>query len=388
MRHMVRITVAVMVASLLAGVTLSADGNELRIRRRQLVITSAMANCDAGTLIASGRNVGSQPPHVTLALAPLLNVTSPTIEGVFQADLPAGFCVNPGPGSYLLTVMRTRMRHRHRWLKHTKKDLALFEVAIGAVTLDEFDVHTGDASAHHSRYTNAEAIAAVDLPTHAGMIAVHHLPYGDSDAISAVADNISNAGIVKNEIDTLIAAHAAIGDAHHAPGGGGGGGGPISILAVSTDEQGTGDSTGEVDLFTFNLDDPHKLAANGEAIEIEAWGTVAAGFIFGEKRQVTLKFGTEVVADSTLRGMGIGTIWRLTATIIRAGEDSQVAIGTTELLPATGTGPFIRPLSVNPAEDDDVLIPITVTGKSTGTTAINTDRVVLKGVTIRRIDAP
>ena len=42
--------------------------------------------------------------------------------------VPDAFCDDPGTS--LLTVMRSRMNWRRRWLKLTKKDLAVFEVAI------------------------------------------------------------------------------------------------------------------------------------------------------------------------------------------------------------------------------------------------------------------
>ena len=73
MRHMVRIAVAVMAASLLAGVTLSAnDDDELRIRRNQLVILNATPDCDAGMITIAGENYGTlYVPHVTLNLVEL-----------------------------------------------------------------------------------------------------------------------------------------------------------------------------------------------------------------------------------------------------------------------------------------------------------------------------
>ena len=42
--------------------------------------------------------------------------------------VPDAFCDDPG--TYLLTVIRSRMNWRRRWLKLTKKDVADFEVAI------------------------------------------------------------------------------------------------------------------------------------------------------------------------------------------------------------------------------------------------------------------
>ena len=232
MRHMVRIALAVMVASLLTGVTLRADDDELRIRRRQLVITGAMADCGAGTLIATGMNFGSQPPHVTLALTELLNVTPP-IEGVFQADLPASFCNDPGPGSYLLTVMRTRMRHRHRWLKHTKKDLALFEVAIGVATLDDvtglqsqIDENADDIATNAADIaTNVGAIGtnAGDITTNAGGITTNAggITTNAGGITTNAADITTNAGDIATNAGNIATNAADIA----ALGGGGGGGG-------------------------------------------------------------------------------------------------------------------------------------------------------------------
>ena len=110
MRHMVRITVAVVVAtmaSVATGVTLSAnDEDELRIRRNQLVILKATPDCDAGTITIGGANYGAlYVPHVTLNLVEL-DVISAYHNGVV-AYLPPGLCDTPG--TYLLTVMRVEM---------------------------------------------------------------------------------------------------------------------------------------------------------------------------------------------------------------------------------------------------------------------------------------
>ena len=120
-----------MVASLLAGVTLSAnDEDELRIRRNQLVILKATPDCDAGTITIGGENYGAvYVPHVTLNLVEL-EVISAYHNGVV-AYLPAEFCNTPG--TYLLTVMRVEMKYRHWWLKLTNKDLGTLAVTIGAV---------------------------------------------------------------------------------------------------------------------------------------------------------------------------------------------------------------------------------------------------------------
>ena len=152
MRHMVRIAVAVMVASLLAGVTLRADDddddrNERRTRRSQLVILNAMPDCEAGIITIAGENYGTgHVPHVTLNLVEL-DVISAYHNGV-MAYLPPDLCETPG--TYLLTVMRAEMKYRRRWLKLTNKDLGTFDVTIGAegpAGADGADGATGPAGA-------------------------------------------------------------------------------------------------------------------------------------------------------------------------------------------------------------------------------------------------
>ena len=257
MRHMVRIALAVMVASLLTGVTLRADDddddrddnrhehrNELRIRKRQVVVFNVIPSCDADpsssdTIMVTGRNFGTLDPHVTLKLIELdvvsLDVSDPDID-VAVVTLPAAFCNEPA--TYLLTVMRTRMRHRHRWLKHTKKDLALFEVAIGAATLqditDELEDHADNESAHHDPFTavDAENVAQGLVGTHAGDDSAHHLPFTSADAIAAVA-GIGLAGVgFDDDVNALIEEHAGIDDVHHDPEDGGAGGGGLQGYEV------------------------------------------------------------------------------------------------------------------------------------------------------------
>ena len=257
MRHMIRLAVAVMVASLLTGVTVSAHDSELRVRRNQLVITSAMADCSDGKLVAMGMNFGSQRPHVTLALDGLGNVV--LLNGGLEADLPDSFCDDPGPGTYLLTVMRPRMKHRRRWLKLTKKDLGTFDVAIGAATQaeladlqDGLTSHASDPSAHHDPYTNDDASAIA-----AGLIAaLPHLSLGD--VINGVAADLGTENSDTNTqvnalIDAAIDVHDANASAH--PGlAGAGGGGINGYVVVERTVSGSVASTTFGGLFAGTLD--------------------------------------------------------------------------------------------------------------------------------------
>ena len=54
----------------------------------------------------------------------------------------------------------------------------------GAVSSASFLAHTGEAGAHHARYTDAEAIAAMGAPGNANPL--HHARYADSEAVAAI----------------------------------------------------------------------------------------------------------------------------------------------------------------------------------------------------------
>ncbi len=60
-------------------------------------------------------------------------------------------------------------------------------------TMADLDIgpHTSDASAHHGRYTDSEAVSA--LSGHTGDAAAHHAAYTDSDAVAALSGHTGDA---------------------------------------------------------------------------------------------------------------------------------------------------------------------------------------------------
>ena len=126
------------------------DLTEYQLRRNQLIITEATPFCVEGagqdTLRIRGTHLGSLAPLVTLGLVVIGSEAAPVpapedapVEAQAGVEHPLqqvtvfvsdSFCDDPG--SYLLAVMRSKMQWRRRLLKLTKKDLAVFEVAIGA----------------------------------------------------------------------------------------------------------------------------------------------------------------------------------------------------------------------------------------------------------------
>ena len=129
------------------------DPAEYRLRRNQLIITEVTPFCvdESGEdrLRIRGTHLGSLAPHVTLGLVVIgseaLPVPEPedapaeAQEGVqhplqqVTVFVPDAFCGDPDPGSYLLTVMRSKMKWRRRLLRLTRKDLATFDVTFEGV---------------------------------------------------------------------------------------------------------------------------------------------------------------------------------------------------------------------------------------------------------------
>ena len=139
------------------------DLTELRLRRNQLMITEATPFCvDGGMdmLRIRGTHLGSLAPHVTLGLVVIGDVMPPVaapdgaqagVQHPLQEEtvlVPDAFCDDPGTS--LLTVMRGKMKWRHRLLNLTKKDLAVFEVAVGGVTQVNLDAAVQDLTNDHN----------------------------------------------------------------------------------------------------------------------------------------------------------------------------------------------------------------------------------------------
>lgn len=127
----------------------------------------------------------------------------------------------------------------------------LFVTSISGHLSTEIDTdivtHTAISNVHHAKYTNAEAIVALepttsklaasgvatdanivsvsghlsteidtDISTHAADISAHHIRYADSEAISATESaRFTMSGTLSTEIDNDIITHVAISNAHH-----------------------------------------------------------------------------------------------------------------------------------------------------------------------------
>ena len=334
MRHMVQITVAVIVASLLAGVTLSADGNhDLRIRRNQLVILNAMPHCDGDIITIRGKNFGAVFPHVTLNLMQLgvisLDVSDPD-DNVVVATLGDEFDFCGAPATYLLTVMRPRMKHRRRWLKLTKKDLGTLDVAVGMASLDDvtglqsqIDDNAGDIA------DNATGVAANATGIAANSTGVLANAAGIAANMTGIAANSADIATNDTDISELSAAlttHADDPNAHHVPGGGGGGG--SSLLHVNGN------------LYRTGLTPPPGFSVPAGTLSVQpvasALRVTAQGGLRADDNSKTITCRAQGLTLATQMTSSNGGSWRFVGEVTPKGPQNATAVGHMMVFGANG----------------------------------------------------
>jgi hypothetical protein len=97
---------------------------------------------------------------------------------------------------------------------------------------------------------------------------------------------------------------------------------PVQVggsLEVNTTAVGNVGS-GEDDLMSFSVP-ASTLGANGDYLELVAWGSFAAN---ANNKRIKLKFGATTILDTTAVAATGGT-WRVQATIVRTGATAQLA---------------------------------------------------------------
>ncbi len=101
--------------------------------------------------------------------------------------------------------------------------------------------HTANGSAHHTRYTDSEAVSAVDLPSHTANSSAHHARYADSEAVAAIkAADGTGSGVDADLLDGMHASEvidAAINAVRT----------PISTLPYTINQPGSYYVTGNLD---------------------------------------------------------------------------------------------------------------------------------------------
>ncbi len=164
--------------------------------------------------------------------------------------------------------------------------------------------HTADSNAHHTRYTDSEAVSAVDLPSHTANSSAHHTRYADSEAVAAIkAADGTGSGVDADLLDGMHASEvidAAINAVRT----------PINSLPYTISQSGSYYVTGNLDgssggitilssdvtldLMGFTLDGGGSINDEGIYISIVDNVTIKNGAIRG--------FGTHGISQSATSG--------------------------------------------------------------------------------------
>ena len=90
-----------------------------------------------------------------------INNTSPDANGNFAIEAGTGITVSQGQNKVTITATGQTTPGPHAFSHASGGADPISPASIGAVTAADINAHKGDASAHHTRYTDAEAVAAI-----------------------------------------------------------------------------------------------------------------------------------------------------------------------------------------------------------------------------------
>ena len=90
-----------------------------------------------------------------------INNTSPDANGNFAIEAGTGITVSQGQNKVTITATGQTTPGPHASSHASDGADPISPALIGAATAADIDAHKGDASAHHTRYTDAEAVAAI-----------------------------------------------------------------------------------------------------------------------------------------------------------------------------------------------------------------------------------
>lgn len=90
-----------------------------------------------------------------------INNTSPDANGNFAIEAGTGITVSQGQNKVTITATGETTPGPHASSHASDGADPISPALIGAATAADIDAHKGDASAHHTRYTDAEAVAAI-----------------------------------------------------------------------------------------------------------------------------------------------------------------------------------------------------------------------------------
>ena len=143
-----------------------------------------------------------------------INNTSPDANGNFAIEAGTGITVSQGQNKVTITATGQTTPGPHASSHASDGADPISPALIGAATAADINAHKGDASAHHTRYTDAEAVAAIKAADGSGsgidadlLDGKHGSQYANVSHQHAGGD-ITSAVASATNADTVDGAHA------------------------------------------------------------------------------------------------------------------------------------------------------------------------------------
>jgi parallel beta-helix repeat protein/putative cofactor-binding repeat protein len=227
-----------------------------------------------------------------------------TLEGVSASTLDQSSHVSDTANPHSVTAAQVGAADAGTLSTHTGdtgNPHSVTAAQTGAASSTSFTSHTSDGAAHHLRYTNGEAVAAMGAKADAN--ALHHDKYSNSNAVAAIlAADGAGSTLDSDKVDGLEASEiidAAQDEVRT----------PISSLPAVITQPGsyylTGNLDGSAGGMNISTDD---VSLDMMGFTIDGGGTIGDyGIYFGTRNNITIRNGT-------IKGFGFAGVYQYSTT--------------------------------------------------------------------------
>lgn len=167
----------------------------------------------------------------------------------------------------------------------------------GAATSSSFTTHTGDISAHHPRYTGAEAVSAMGVIS--DLNPLHHNKYTDNDSVTAMLANDGAGSTLDADLLDGLQASEVIDAAQDEVRT------PISSLPYSISQPGSYYLTGNLDGSTGGID----IVVDNVTIDLMGFTIDGGGSILDYGINI-IDYSNAAIYNGTISGFGLTGIFQ------------------------------------------------------------------------------
>ena len=246
-----------------------------------------------------------------------------TLEGISAASLDQSAHLSDGSNPHGVSPAQIGAADAATLSAHTANTANPHSVSAaqtGAATSAEFTTHTASSAAHHLRYSNAEAVAAMGAKNNTN--ALNHDRYTDSNVVTAMlANDGAGSTLDSDKVDGLEASEiidAAQDEVRT----------PISSLPFTINASGSYYLTGNLDGSSGGLDiTADKVTLDLMGFTIDGGGTVNDyGIDFTARSSIVIRNG--IIANFGLAGIYQGNTTARYATVVDVQALGNGTLGT------------------------------------------------------------